>query len=87
MIENIKLDKNNIEFNNALELVERTNRTIFLTGKAGTGKTTFLKYLKLVSKKSMIVPAPTGVAAINNTPNNIEFIKNRLLLCLLVLNL
>jgi len=42
-----------------------TNRSIFLTGKAGTGKTTFLRKLKKATKKQMAVVAPTGVAAIN----------------------
>ncbi len=42
-----------------------TNQSIFLTGKAGTGKTTFLKNLKNVTKKQMAIVAPTGVAAIN----------------------
>ncbi len=42
-----------------------TNRSLFLTGKAGTGKTTFLKRLKEQSKKEMAIVAPTGVAAIN----------------------
>lgn len=45
--------------------VRYTNKNIFLTGKAGTGKTTFLKNLKINSPKRMIVVAPTGVAAIN----------------------
>ncbi|MEN8225190.1 MAG: HRDC domain-containing protein [Bacteroidota bacterium] len=45
--------------------VEFTGRNIFLTGKAGTGKTTFLHNLKKVSLKRMVVVAPTGVAAIN----------------------
>ncbi len=49
----------------AFDFVQFTNRSIFLTGKAGTGKTTFLKSLKLKSPKRMIVVAPTGVAAIN----------------------
>jgi len=49
----------------AFDFVQYTNRSIFLTGKAGTGKTTFLKSLKLKSPKRMIVVAPTGVAAIN----------------------
>ena len=49
----------------AFDFVQYTNRSIFLTGKAGTGKTTFLKDLKLISPKRMIVVAPTGVAAIN----------------------
>jgi Cdc6-like AAA superfamily ATPase len=42
-----------------------TNRSIFLTGKAGTGKTTFLHKLKKETKKQLAVVAPTGVAAIN----------------------
>ncbi|MFC2106801.1 HRDC domain-containing protein [Bacteroidota bacterium] len=49
----------------AKEFVEFTGRNIFLTGKAGTGKTTFLHNLKKESSKRMIVVAPTGVAAIN----------------------
>jgi tRNA uridine 5-carbamoylmethylation protein Kti12 len=49
----------------AFDFVQYTNRNIFLTGKAGTGKTTFLKDLKHISPKRMIVVAPTGVAAIN----------------------
>ena len=49
----------------AKDFVQYTNRSIFLTGKAGTGKTTFLKDLKKKSPKRMIVVAPTGVAAIN----------------------
>ena len=49
----------------ARDFVKYTNRNIFLTGKAGTGKTTFLKDLKNLSPKRMIVVAPTGVAAIN----------------------
>ena len=49
----------------AFDFVRYTNRNIFLTGKAGTGKTTFLHNLKKTSPKRMIVVAPTGVAAIN----------------------
>ena len=49
----------------AFDFVKYSNRNIFLTGKAGTGKTTFLKDLKKSSPKRMIVVAPTGVAAIN----------------------
>ncbi len=55
--------------NNELELARNyalyTHRNIFLTGKAGTGKTTFLRRLREESKKRTIVVAPTGVAAIN----------------------
>jgi GTPase SAR1 family protein len=49
----------------AYHFASYTNRSLFLTGKAGTGKTTFLKKLKEQSQKSMAVVAPTGVAAIN----------------------
>ncbi len=49
----------------AFDFVQSTNKNIFLTGKAGTGKTTFLHQLKKISPKRMIVVAPTGVAAIN----------------------
>lgn len=49
----------------ANELLKHTDTNLFLTGKAGTGKTTFLKQLKLNSPKRMVVVAPTGVAAIN----------------------
>ncbi len=55
----------NRELQLAFDFVKYTNRNIFLTGKAGTGKTTFLKDLKKLSPKRMIVVAPTGVAAIN----------------------
>ncbi len=49
----------------AFDFVKFTNRNIFLTGKAGTGKTTFLRDLKNFSPKRMVIVAPTGVAAIN----------------------
>ena len=49
----------------AWDFVENTGRSIFLTGKAGTGKTTFLKRVVEHSRKRPIVVAPTGVAAIN----------------------
>lgn len=56
-------------YNYNLELVrfyvENTDRNIFLTGKAGTGKTTFLRDLAATTFKRMVILAPTGVAAIN----------------------
>lgn len=58
-------DDTNTMFQLAYELVNQTNSNIFLTGKAGTGKTTFLKHIKLKCSKHMAVVAPTGVAAIN----------------------
>lgn len=60
-----ELDPTNTEFNQALDFVRHTNRLVYLTGKAGTGKTTFLKHLKATSKKNVVILAPTGVAAIN----------------------
>ncbi len=53
------------ELRTAWDFVEHTGRSIFLTGKAGTGKTTFLKHVVEQSSKRCIVVAPTGVAAIN----------------------
>lgn len=55
----------NTELRNAWDFVEHTGRSIFLTGKAGTGKTTFLKTVVDQSSKRNVVVAPTGVAAIN----------------------
>jgi hypothetical protein len=55
----------NPEFQLAFDFIQFTDRNVFLTGKAGTGKTTFLHKLKNASPKRMIVVAPTGVAAIN----------------------
>ena len=52
-------------FSTAADFVNNTSRHIFLTGKAGTGKTTFLKYIKKNTRKKAVVVAPTGVAAIN----------------------
>ncbi len=57
--------ENNSQLQLAFNFVHYTNQNIFLTGKAGTGKTTFLKTLKKLSPKRMVVVAPTGVAAIN----------------------
>lgn len=59
-----KIERNNI-FDLAYRFVTETSENIFLTGKAGTGKTTFLKYLKENCSKNIVVAAPTGVAAIN----------------------
>ena len=55
----------NTELRLAWDFVEHTGTSIFLTGKAGTGKTTFLKAVREHSSKRMVVVAPTGVAAIN----------------------
>src|SRR5690554_8183718 len=56
---------NNEKLQLAWDFVNHTDRNIFLTGKAGTGKTTFLHNLKNDSMKRLVVVAPTGVAAIN----------------------
>ena len=53
------------EFLRALELMEQTGRCLFITGKAGTGKSTLLRYFRAKTKKNVVVLAPTGVAAIN----------------------
>ena len=55
----------NAELDLALQFIEKTDRNLFITGKAGTGKTTFLHNVKAASLKRMVVVAPTGVAAIN----------------------
>ena len=59
------IDTNNKEFQDALNLIQYTRQSVFLTGKAGTGKSTFLKYVCNETKKKHIVLAPTGIAAIN----------------------
>ena len=53
------------EFQSALTLLTDTNRSVFLTGRAGTGKSTFLRYLTATTKKKYVVLAPTGIAAVN----------------------
>jgi DNA-binding NarL/FixJ family response regulator len=58
-------DTSNQLFDLASRFVNQTSRHLFLTGKAGTGKTTFLKHIRETSPKKMAVVAPTGVAAIN----------------------
>lgn len=64
-VDGIRLDPNNYEFMQALAIAQATNNNLYLTGKAGSGKTFFLKYLKKVCKKELVILAPTGVAAIN----------------------
>lgn len=53
------------EFQQAFDLLENTGQNVFLTGKAGTGKSTFLKYFRENTRKKIAVVAPTGVAALN----------------------
>ncbi len=64
-MQNINSIERNEVFDLAYRFVTETSENIFLTGKAGTGKTTFLKYLKENCSKNIVVAAPTGVAAIN----------------------
>ena len=56
---------NNPELQRAWQIIENTGTHLFLTGKAGTGKTTFLRNLKKESPKRTVIVAPTGIAAIN----------------------
>ncbi len=62
-LKNIDLD--NPEFKQIEALVSYTNSSVFMTGKAGTGKSTFLKYITRNTKKKFVVLAPTGIAAVN----------------------
>ena len=62
-VENIDLE--NSELQKALQIIQFTRRSLFLTGKAGTGKSTFLRYIAATTKKKHIILAPTGIAAIN----------------------
>lgn len=61
---NIPFDRENTEQRKAFELVANTNACLFITGKAGTGKTTFVKRIQEEINKSFLVLAPTGIAAI-----------------------
>jgi len=75
-------DTSNSQFQLAADFINYTNRPVFLTGKAGTGKTTFLKYIKEHSFKQIVIVAPTGVAAINAGGVTIHSFFNCLLLLL-----
>lgn len=61
---NFKLDTQNVEQQKAFDLVANTNTCLFITGKAGTGKTTFIKRIQEEINKNFLVLAPTGIAAI-----------------------
>ena len=61
----ITIDLENAEMQQALQIIQYTRRSLFLTGKAGTGKSTFLRYICSQTKKKHVVLAPTGIAAIN----------------------
>lgn len=60
-----KIDTSSPEFQDALKVIAYTRNSVFLTGKAGTGKSTFLKYLTATTKKKYVILAPTGIAAVN----------------------
>ena len=60
-----RIDSKNQELQQALQILQFTRRSLFLTGKAGTGKSTFLRYIAANTKKKHVVLAPTGIAAIN----------------------
>ena len=55
----------NPEFQSALDMMEETDKNIFITGRAGTGKSTLLNYFRDNTKKNAVILAPTGVAAVN----------------------
>ena len=55
----------NPEFQSALDMMEETNKNIFITGRAGTGKSTLLNYFHKNTGKNVVILAPTGVAAVN----------------------
>ena len=61
----MSVDTDNAAFQDALNLIQYTRQSVFLTGKAGTGKSTFLRYVCEHTKKKYVVLAPTGIAAIN----------------------
>jgi tetratricopeptide (TPR) repeat protein/transposase len=65
MQEELELDLDNKEWQDALQIINYTRRSLFLTGKAGTGKSTFLRYVSKNTKKKHVILAPTGIAAIN----------------------
>ena len=65
MHEEQQLDLDNKEWQDALQIINYTRRSLFLTGKAGTGKSTFLRYISKNTKKKHVILAPTGIAAIN----------------------
>ena len=64
-MEQHELDLDNKEWQDALQIVNYSRRSLFLTGKAGTGKSTFLRYVAQHTKKKHVILAPTGIAAIN----------------------
>lgn len=64
MVKRAKIELNP-EFKQALHIMEKTRQNVFVTGKAGTGKSTLLEYFRAKTRKRIAVLAPTGVAAVN----------------------
>ena len=60
-----KIDNANVEQQKAFDLIAFTNTSLFITGKAGTGKTSFIKFIQQEIDKNFLVLAPTGIAAMN----------------------
>ncbi|MBP5419947.1 MAG: AAA family ATPase [Bacteroidales bacterium] len=60
-----EIELNNAEFQNVMKLINQTNSSVYMTGRAGTGKSTFLRYIVKNTKKKTVVLAPTGIAAVN----------------------
>lgn len=63
--EDADIDLENKEFQNVLSLINTTNSSVYMTGRAGSGKSTFLRYIVRNTKKKVVVLAPTGIAAVN----------------------
>ena len=70
------VDTDNKEFQDALNLIQYTRQSVFLTGKAGTGKSTFLRHICANTKKKYVVLAPTGIAAINAGGSPLRSVEN-----------
>lgn len=70
-------DENNRPAQHLLRLVEESNASIFLTGRAGTGKSTLLRYVDATTAKKHVVLAPTGVATVNAGGQTIHSFFNR----------
>lgn len=63
--EDLNIDLENKEFQNVLSLINNTNSSVYMTGRAGSGKSTFLRYIVRHTQKKCVVLAPTGIAAVN----------------------
>ena len=59
------IDLDNPEFQDIWKLISYTRQSVFMTGKAGTGKSTFLRHIVENTRKRTVVLAPTGIAAVN----------------------